>query len=157
MNNTGGAGPDSGPRSAAPHEAPPLRGSAEAGSGGRLSDRFSGNVNAILSSVRQTVADFFELVSLELQRAGVTLMWMVAGGIFAALLMVTAWIGLMAGLALWMISLGTSAVVAVVGLAMANLLGGCAILSWCMNRTSDLALPATRRQLRMTATETRLG
>ena len=153
MNNTGGAGPDSGPRTAAPHEAPPLRGRAQAGPGARLSE----SVNAIVSSVRQTVADFFELVALELQRAGVALMWMVAGGIFAALLIVTAWIGLMAGLALWIISLGVSAVAAVVGLALANLLGGCAILSWCMSRTGDLALPATRRQLRMTVTEARLG
>ena len=42
-------------------------------------------------------------------------------------------------------------------LALANLLGGCAIFAWCMSLTGDLALPATRRQLRMTVTEARLG
>jgi hypothetical protein len=52
-----------------------------------------------------------------------------------------------------MISLGWSAAPVVIGIAVANLIGGGAILYWCMRVSSDLLLPATRRQLRISAAE----
>ncbi|MEO8441968.1 MAG: hypothetical protein ABI547_05735, partial [Betaproteobacteria bacterium] len=117
--------------------------------GARLSDA----INAVYASVRQTAADFFELFTLEMHRAGVTFMWMLAWSTVGVLLMVTAWLGLMAGLALWLISLGMSPAAVVIGIAMASLLGGVLIFSSCMRASSDLLLSATRRQLRVTASE----
>ena len=117
--------------------------------GARLTDA----INAVSSSVRQTAADFFELLSLEMQRAGVTFMWMLAWSTFGVLLIVTAWLGLMAGLALWLISTGLSAAPVVIGIAVVNLVGGAAIFYWCIHASSALLLPATRRQLRISAAE----
>ena len=153
MNHTGGVDPAYGARAAASKsEAPPLRGSAGAGAGDRLSD----DVSAIFAAARQTLANFFELISLELHRAGAALFSIVVGGVFVLLLLATAWLGFMTALALWMIALGASAVAAITGLAFANLLVAFGIIAWCKNQSGDLAMPATRRQLRMTATEARL-
>jgi hypothetical protein len=80
-------------------------------------------------------------------------MWMLAWSTFAVLLVVTAWLGLMAGLALWIISHGYAPAGVVLGIALANLIGGAAIMLWCVKSGKDLLLPATRRQLRMTAAQ----
>ena len=158
MNHTGGVDPKHGSRTAAPAgEAPPLRGSAGAAAGARLGESLSDKVSAILAAARQTLANFFELVSLELHRAGVALIWIIAGAIFALLLSATAWLGLMAAGALWLIAVGAPPAAAVAGVAFANLLAACGILAWCKNQTGELSMPATRRQLRMTATEARLS
>lgn len=117
--------------------------------GARLTDA----IDAVFSSVRQTAADFFELVSLELHRAGVTFMWMLAWSTFGVLLVLTAWLGLMAGLALWLISSGLSAAPVVIGIAIVNLLGGALIFYQCMRASRDLMMPATQRQLRIAAAE----
>jgi len=141
--NLGGAVP---PPGAADPAAAPAKGA-------RLTDA----INGVFSSVRQTAADFFALVTLELHRAGVTFMWMLAWSTFGVLLVVTAWLGLMAGLALWLISLGLSAAPVVIGIAMVNLLAGALIFHQCMRASRDLMLPATRRQLRITAAEAKAG
>ena len=110
-------------------------------------------INAVYSSVRQTAADFFALISLELHRAGVTFLWMLAWSTFGVLLVVTAWLGLMAGCALWLISSGLPAAPVVIGIAMVNLLGGALIFYQCMRASRDLMMPATQRQLRIAAAE----
>src|SRR5258705_1775287 len=115
------------------------------------SARLTDAINAVYSSARQTAADLFALVSLEVHRAGVTFMWMLAWSTFGVLLVVTAWLGMMAGLALWLISTGLSAAPVVLGIAVVNLIGGAAIFYWCIRASSDLMLPATRRQLRISA------
>ena len=153
MDNTGDLGAGYGARGTLPGGDVPPSGIPDPATPPEKGARVTDAINAVYSSVRQTAADFFELVSLEMQRAGVTFMWMLAWSTFGVLLIVTAWLGLMAGLALWLISTGLSAAPVVIGIAVANLIGGAAIFYWCIHASSDLLLPATRRQLRIAAAE----
>lgn len=104
-----------------------------------LSDTFA--------SARRVISDFLELLSLEARRAGLTLVWMVACGAVAAILVVTAWLGLMAALALWAVSLGIPWVTAVMVISLANLVAAAIMTSVCIRMSRDLLFPATRRQL----------
>jgi len=146
----GGAGTEYAPDQAAPGVMPGTDESGPAASGGA---RIGDGVAAVFLSARQALADFFALISLEVHRAGVSFMWMMAWSTFAVLLIATAWIALMAGLALWLVSLGVAAAPAIICIAAANLFGGAAILYCCVNLSHDLLLPATRRQLRITAAD----
>ena len=104
-----------------------------------LSDTFA--------SARGVISDFLELLSLETRRAGLMLVWMVACGAVAAILVVTAWLGFMAALALWAVSLGIPWVTAVAVISLANLLGAAIMALACIRMSRDLLFPATRRQL----------
>lgn len=100
-----------------------------------------------LHSVRKVFSDTFGLFSLEVRRAGLTLMWMVALGAVGALLMVTAWIGLMLVLVLWAVSLGVHWTVAILTVSLANALVAAVCLFVCLMMSRNLLFPATRRQL----------
>jgi uncharacterized membrane protein YqjE len=110
-----------------------------------LSDAFA--------SARRAISDFLELLSLETRRAGLTLVWMAACGVIAAILVVTAWLGFMAALALWAVSLGVSWVTAVTVISSANLLAAAAMTFVCIRISRDLLFPATRRQLEAKPTQ----
>jgi len=107
---------------------------------------FGGIANAF-TSVRRVFSDLFRLFSLEVRRAGLTLMWMVALGALAAMLIVTAWLGLMGALALWAVSLGSTWISAIVVISLANLLAAATSLFVCVTKSRDLLFPATQRQL----------
>ena len=107
---------------------------------------FGGIANAF-NSLRRVFSDLFRLFSLEVRRAGLTLMWMVALGAMAAILIVTAWLGLMVALALWAVSLGVTWTSAIVAISLVNLLAAAASLFVCVTMSRNLLFPATRRQL----------
>ncbi len=107
---------------------------------------FGGIANAF-NSVRQVCSDLFQLFSLEVRRAGLTLMWMVALGALAAMLIITAWLGLMGALAWWAVSLGWTWVGAMVAIALANLVTAVIVTFSCVMMSRNLLFPATRRQL----------
>lgn len=96
---------------------------------------------------RDALSQFLELVSLEGRRAGLTLVWMFAGGLVAAIFIVTAWTGLMAAVAMYAVSLGMLPVAAVIVVAAVNLLAGAGMLYWCIGLSRHLLFAATRRQL----------
>lgn len=100
-----------------------------------------------LHSARRVFSDVFGLFSLEVRRAGLTLMWMVALGAMAAILMVTAWLGLMLALVLWVVSLGVHWTAAIVAVSLANVLAAAISLFVCLTMSRNLLFPATRRQL----------
>src|SRR5437868_10408867 len=81
-----------------------------------------GALAGAFSSVRNVVGNFFELITLEARRAGLTLMWMLTLGVIAAMLFVSAWLGFMAAIALWLVALGATWAAAVALVALANLL-----------------------------------
>jgi uncharacterized membrane protein YqjE len=113
---------------------------------------FSGIANAF-SLVRRVCSDLLRLFALEVRRAGLTLMWMVALGAIAAMLVVAAWLGLMGVLALWAVSLGATWIGAIVAISLANLLAAATSLFLCVAMSRDLLFPATQRQLAMSSTE----
>ena len=100
-----------------------------------------------LASARAALSHFLDLVSLEARRAGLALAWMIALGLAAAVCAISAWIGIMAALAMWTVSLGLHPVGAVILLAGLNL-ALCAGLAFrCIGMSRDLLFPATRRQV----------
>lgn len=101
----------------------------------------------VLSSVRETVSSFLELVSLEARRAGAALVWMVAGGLVAGVCLIATWLGLMAALAMWVSSLGLSPLLAVLLVTLLNLVLAAGIAFAGIRRSESLSFPATRRQI----------
>lgn len=118
------------------------RGTGSAPLGGVLHE-----VSQVLSSVRETVSSFLELVSLEAHRAGAALVWMIAFGIVAGVCVIATWLALMAALAMWMTDAGLSPILAVLLVALLNLAfaGGLAFAG--IRRSDSLTFPATRRQI----------
>ncbi|GEM_PF-818449 len=114
---------------------------------GSPSSSVLGEISNTFASVRRVIANFFELVTLEARRAGLTFMWMVVWGSIAAILVVTGWLGFMGAVALWAVSLGATWISAIVAIAIANFLAATIILFTCVVKSRDLLFPATRRQL----------
>jgi hypothetical protein len=100
-----------------------------------------------LACARATLSHILELISLEARRAGLALVWMVVMGAVAAICMVSAWLGLMAALAMWVISLGVPPIATVIIVALMQLIAGAILIDRCMGKSHDLLFPATRRQV----------
>jgi hypothetical protein len=100
-----------------------------------------------LASARGVLSNFLDLLSLEARRAGLALMWMVAWGLVAAICIVGAWLGSMAALAMWAVSLGFPPIAAVIAVAVINLVAGIALFCICNRMSRDLLFSATRRQV----------
>jgi len=101
----------------------------------------------VAASVRRTSAALLDLITLEARRAGLSLAWMVALGVGAGVLGVTAWLGLVAALVLGLVAVGVSPIVALLLLVVVNLVGA-AIAVWvCIRMSKDLLFPSSRRQL----------
>jgi len=106
-----------------------------------------GGIDNAINLVRRVLSDLFRLFSLEARRAGLALAWMVALGAMAAILVVTAWLGLMGALALWAVALGWTWVGAMVAIALTNFLMAAIAMLACLGISRNLLFPATRRQL----------
>ena len=104
-------------------------------------------LSKMLAFARETLTDFLELVSLEARGAGLALVWMIVGGLIAAILIVMAWAGLMAALVMYVVSLGMLPIAAVIVVAALNLMAGAGVLYWCFGLSRHLRFAATRRQL----------
>jgi len=104
-------------------------------------------VAGVLDSARESLSNFLDLVTLEARRAGLALFWMVAWAVVAAVCIITTWLGLMAALAMWVVSLGLLPLVAVILVAVLNLIAGAVLIRVCVGLSRDLLFPATRRQL----------
>lgn len=105
-------------------------------------------LSGAFASARWLLSSILDLFSLEARRAGLTLVLMLACGAVGAILVVAAWLGLLAALVLWSVSLGVGWEVALAQMALANLvLAG--LLWWlCAWMSRALLFPATRRQLK---------
>ena len=104
-------------------------------------------ISNVLSSVRETVSSFLELVSLEAHRAGTALVWMIAFGIVAGVCVIATWLGLMAALAMWVTAAGLSPILAVLLVALLNLAFAGALAYAGIRKSGSLTFPATRRQI----------
>jgi hypothetical protein len=102
-------------------------------------------LSSALAAARSALSNFLDLVSLEARRAGLALMWMVAWGFVAAICIVGAWLGLMAALAMWAVSLGFPPIAAVIAVAVINLIAGVVLIYVCIGISRGLLFSATRR------------
>lgn len=113
------------------------------------SSESTGIIDTIIGSfvhAWRTVKGFVDGLTQDLRRAGLTLMWMVTLGVFAALLLVTAWLASMAVLALWLVSFGFSWIAAISLVASVSLLVAAIAILVCYRLSRDLLFPITRRR-----------
>lgn len=105
------------------------------------------SVKALWSDLRGLLHDQLELVALETRRAGHSLVAMVAFGIVVGILVVSAWLGLVAVLVVWMISAGLGPILALLIAVGVNLLGAFGFVLAIRRKSHHLTYPATRRSL----------
>ena len=100
------------------------------------------------TNVKGLVRDHALLAVLELQRAGISLVKMVAAGIIISILVVSAWMALVAAAVVWAVGAGASWGLALVVAAIVNIVVAVAIAFWGKSQVPDLLFAATLRQLR---------
>ena len=100
------------------------------------------------SSLKGLVANHALLAVLELQRAGISLVKMVAAGIIISILIVSAWMGLVAAAVVWAVGAGANWGIALLVAAIANIAVEVGISFLAKSQIPDLLFAATLRQLR---------
>ena len=106
------------------------------------------DLSGAFASARWLLSSLLDLFTLEARRASLTLVLMLACGAVGAILVVAAWLGLMAALALWAVAAGISWQAAIAAVAIANLAVAGVLFCLCAWVSRNLLFPATRRQLR---------
>lgn len=102
----------------------------------------------LLSEARALAADYAELAVLDARRAALRLALMLACVLIAAVLIVTAWMGGVAALIVWMLGEGVSWALAIGCAALLNVVGAGALLWWMRTMLVELPFAALLRQLR---------
>jgi len=115
-----------------------------------------GIVDRFLQTVRDArrlAYDHLELAALEAQRAADGLVRILCGAIVISVLVVTAWMALVAAAAFFAMREGVSPPAAMLIVAAANLVVAVGIGMWIRSRMPELMFTATLRQLRLAAGE----
>jgi len=105
-------------------------------------------LSGAFAGARGLLSNLLDLFGLEARRAGLMLVLMLACGVIGAVLIVAAWMGLLAALVLWAVALGVEWQAALGAVALANLAAALALFWLCARVSRTLAFPATRRELR---------
>jgi uncharacterized membrane protein YqjE len=100
------------------------------------------------TNVKALVQDHALLAVLEVQRAGISLVKMVAAGIIISILVVSAWMGIVAAVVVWAIGAGANWGLAILIAALVNIVVAVALAFWAKKQIPDLLFAATLRQLR---------
>lgn len=104
-------------------------------------------LSGAIASTRALVSNFLDLLSLEARRAGLALLWMAVWGLVAAICVAAAWLGVMAVLVLWAVSLGFPPMAAVISVTLINFAAAVGLICACVCLSRDLLFSATRRQV----------
>jgi len=100
------------------------------------------------ANVKALVQDHALLAVLEVQRAGISLVKMLAAGIVITILVVSAWMGLVAAAVVWAVGAGASWGLALLVAALVNIAIAVGLAFWAKSQVPDLLFAATLRQLR---------
>ena len=100
------------------------------------------------TNLRGLVQDHALLAVLEVQRASVSLVKMVAAAIIISILIVSAWMGIVAALVVWAIGAGANWGLAILIAALVNIALAVGLAFWAKKQIPDLLFSATLRQLR---------
>lgn len=98
--------------------------------------------------LRGLAHDQLKLAALETKLAGKSLVNMIAAGVMVALLVVSAWLGLMGAAVLWLIAIGVMASIAMLLAVAANLMFALVLYFVIRGQIRYLQFPATLRSLR---------
>ncbi len=113
-----------------------------------------GIVDRLLKTARDArllAYDHLELAALEVQHAADNLVRILCGGVVISVLLVTAWIGLVAASAIWAMHEGLSLPAAMILAALSNIALATVLGLWIRSRMLGLMFTATIRQLRQSA------
>lgn len=108
---------------------------------------FLGALGALVTNLPGLFSDRVDLLSLELQRAGLALVHLLIWGVAAAMLLLTAWLGLWVVLAAVAVQGGLPWPGVVLGVVAINLLAAWGAISVARRMAPRLGLPMTRRHL----------
>ena len=103
---------------------------------------------ALVRDVRDLFCDHLELAALEARRAGAGFAKMVCAAVVISMLLVSAWLALVAGAIVWATSAGVPWPGALAIAALVNVVAGVALALWMRQQAHELLFAATLRQLR---------
>ena len=107
-----------------------------------------GLAGRLVSDARQRGSDFAQLAVLDARRAGVRLAMLLSAGVLIAILVITAWMGLVAAGIVWMFDQGVSWPLAIAAAAAINIAAAAVLAWWARHLVSELPFTALLRQLR---------
>ena len=122
---------------------PAAVGGAPPGDSGLLED-----AKSLWHELRGLAHDQLTLAALETRLAGKSLVTMIAPGMMVAVLLVSAWLGLVGAVVLWLISIGVMASIAMLLAVAANLVLALILYDVIRQQSRHLQYPATLRSLR---------
>lgn len=107
---------------------------------------------ALIRELQGVAHDYVVLAALETRRAGQSLVIMMAAGVMMAILLVSAWLGLVAAGVFGLVAMGLAPGLAILVAVLANLLFAAGLFAVIRYKRRDLSFPATVRNLRPAAT-----
>jgi hypothetical protein len=106
------------------------------------------NAKELWRELRALAHDQLTLAALETKLAGKSLVNMIAAGVMVAILLISAWLGLMGAAVLWLVNIGVMASVAMLIAVAANLALAAILYELIRRQSRRLQFPATLRSLR---------
>jgi uncharacterized membrane protein YqjE len=103
---------------------------------------------AALHEVQSLAADYASLAVLDARNAAMRLAWVLSAGLIAAVLIVTAWLALVAGGVVWILGSGATWSTALTVAAGVNVLGAVAMGVWMRVGMKEPPFAATLRHLK---------
>jgi|1185.fasta_scaffold147144_3 hypothetical protein len=97
---------------------------------------------------RSLLVDYAQLAVLDARRAALNLAWTLGTVLVVAVLLVTAWMGLLAALIVWASSAGVSWAIAIAVAALVNIAAAAGLAWWMRHLVAELPFTALMRQLR---------
>jgi hypothetical protein len=102
----------------------------------------------LVGETRSLVGDYTELAVLDARRAAIRLAWLLGTGLVVAVLVVTAWLALVAAGIVWMLGKDISWIAALAIAAGLNIAAGVALVLWAKSMAVEMPFTALLRQLR---------
>jgi len=99
-------------------------------------------------NLKNLVRDHVQLALLEVQRAGLSFAKIVGAAIVIAVLVITAWMGVLTSVVVWIVGEGASLPLALLLAAIVNLVAAGLLVWWIRSQVPELLFAATLRQLR---------
>lgn len=128
--------------------APHSPGIAELPGGRGSSSRLGSIAGSLFRHSRAVSSDFVLLAVLDARSAAIRFAWMLAFGVAGAILLVTAWLALVAGAIVWMLGSGASWITALLVAAVLNVVVAGLLAYRVRSLFSEPPFAATIRQLR---------
>jgi uncharacterized membrane protein YqjE len=102
----------------------------------------------VFASLRRMMSNYATLAVLDVRRAAVQFAWLIGAGIFATVLLVTAWLAAVVALAVWLFGEGMSWPAVLLIAALLNI-AGAAFIGWRVKHMfAHTPFSATLRQMR---------